>query len=67
MIAELMTTDKLSELACLTLYMMYEKKNGPKSYWYSFIKELDRLRAIGQQGVESPVLWPQHEVQWESV
>lgn len=23
--AELLTTDKLSELACVTLYMMYEK------------------------------------------
>lgn len=27
--AELLTTDKLSELACLTLYLMYEKKVRP--------------------------------------
>lgn len=26
--AELLTTDKLSELACLTLYLMFEKKTG---------------------------------------
>jgi hypothetical protein len=26
--AELLTTDKLSELACLTLYLMYEKVRG---------------------------------------
>ena len=33
-----MTSDKLSELACLTLYLMYEKKNGKQSVWYEFIK-----------------------------
>ena len=37
-LAELLTTNKLSELACLTLYLMYEKKNGKKSVWYEFIK-----------------------------
>lgn len=37
-LAELLTTDKLSELACLTLYLMYEKKNGKQSVWYEFIK-----------------------------
>ena len=37
-LAELLTSDKLSELACLTLYLMYEKKNGKKSVWYEFIK-----------------------------
>lgn len=62
MLAELLTTDKLSELGCLALYMMYEKKNGKNSFWYSYIKELDRLRARGQQGSESPVLWPSGEV-----
>jgi hypothetical protein len=36
--AELLTTNKLSELACLTLYLMYEKKNGRESVWYEFIK-----------------------------
>ena len=36
--AELLTTNKLSELACLTLYLMYEKKNGRQSVWYEFIK-----------------------------
>ena len=37
-LAELLTTNKLSELACLTLYLMYEKKNGKQSTWYEFIK-----------------------------
>ena len=41
-VAELLTTDKLSELACVTLYMMYEKMNGKKSRWHQYIKELDR-------------------------
>ena len=41
-VAELLTTDKLSELACVTLYMMYEKMNGKKSRWHPYIKELDR-------------------------
>lgn len=36
--AELLTTDKLSELACLTLYLMYEKKVGDSiTTLYSFI------------------------------
>ncbi len=48
-VAELLTTGKLSELACLTLYMMYEKKEGRKSRWYHYIKELDKQRARGQQ------------------
>ena len=37
-LAELLTTNKLSELACLTLYLMYEKKNGKQSVWFEFIK-----------------------------
>ena len=37
-VAELLTTNKLSELACLTLYLMYEKKNGRDSYWFEYIK-----------------------------
>ena len=36
--AELLTTNKLSELACLTLYLMYEKKNGRQSVWFEFIQ-----------------------------
>lgn len=61
--AELLTTGKLSELACLTLYLMYEKKVGKKSFWYSYIKELDRQRARGVQAVESPLLWSTHELE----
>ena len=30
---ELLTCNKLSELACLTLYMMYEKLRGSDSRW----------------------------------
>ncbi len=40
---------KLSELACLTLFLMYEKKTGKDSFWYTYIKELDRQRARGVQ------------------
>eukprot|EP00873_Tetraselmis_striata_P018202 jgi/Tetstr1/438466/TSEL_027021.t1 len=62
-VAEVLTTNKLSELACLTLYLMYEKKNGRKSFWYEFIKELDRERGRGQLGVQSPLLWEPEEVE----
>ncbi|XP_077211929.1 uncharacterized protein LOC143847124 [Tasmannia lanceolata] len=61
-IAELLTTNKLSELACLALYLMYEKKQGRKSFWYPFIRELDRQRGRGQLAVESPLLWSESEL-----
>ncbi|PKU64134.1 [Fructose-bisphosphate aldolase]-lysine N-methyltransferase, chloroplastic [Dendrobium catenatum] len=61
-IAELLTTNKLSELACLALYLMYEKKQGKKSFWYPFIQELDRQRGRGQLAVESPLLWSEDEL-----
>ncbi|XP_042379167.1 ribulose-1,5 bisphosphate carboxylase/oxygenase large subunit N-methyltransferase, chloroplastic-like isoform X3 [Zingiber officinale] len=60
--AELLTTNKLSELACLALYLMYEKKQGKKSFWYPFIRELDRQRGRGQLAVESPLLWSESEL-----
>eukprot|EP00850_Spirogloea_muscicola_P006646 SM000032S12030 [mRNA] locus=s32:3530:6968:- [translate_table: standard] len=60
-IAELLTTNKLSELACLALYLMYEKKQGKESFWYPFIRELDRQRGRGQLAVESPLLWTNEE------
>lgn len=60
--AELLTTNKLSELACLALYLMYEKKQGKKSFWYPYIRELDRQRGRGQLAVESPLLWSQDEL-----
>ncbi|GLT33128.1 hypothetical protein SLA2020_077410 [Shorea laevis] len=61
-VAELLTTNKLSELACLTLYLMYEKKQGKKSFWYPYIKELDRQRGRGHLAVESPLLWSKAEL-----
>lgn len=61
-VAELLTTDKLSELACVTLYMMYEKMNGKKSRWHHYIKELDRQRGRGQMGAKSPLLWDKGQV-----
>ncbi|KAK8672479.1 hypothetical protein V6N13_110847 [Hibiscus sabdariffa] len=61
-VAELLTTNKLSELACLALYLMYEKKQGKKSFWYPYIKELDRQRGRGQLAVESPLLWSEDEL-----
>lgn len=62
-VAELLTTGKLSEISVLTLYMMYEKKVGKGSFWYQYIKELDKQRARGVQAVESPLLWSPREVQ----
>lgn len=61
-IAELLTTNKFSELACLALYLMYEKKQGKKSFWYPYIRELDRQRGRGQLAVESPLLWSESEL-----
>lgn len=63
-VAELLTTNKLSELACLALYLMYEKKQGKNSFWYPYIKELDRQRARGQLAVESPLLWSEAELDY---
>ncbi|CAK9185217.1 unnamed protein product, partial [Ilex paraguariensis] len=62
--AELLTTNKLSELACLALYLMYEKKQGKKSFWYPYIRELDRQRGRGQLAVESPLLWSENELNY---
>lgn len=53
---------KLSELAVLALYLMYEKKVGKQSFWRTYIKELDRQRARGVQAVESPLLWSDEEL-----
>jgi len=64
--AELLTTNKLSELACLALYLMYEKKQGKKSFWYPYIRELDRQRGRGQLSVESPLLWSKSELDYLS-
>ncbi|KAE9448958.1 hypothetical protein C3L33_19145, partial [Rhododendron williamsianum] len=61
-IAELLTTNKLSELACLALYLMYEKKQGKTSFWYPYIRELDRQRGRGQLAVESPLLWTETDL-----
>jgi len=61
-VAELLTTNKLSELACLTLYLSYEKKRGKDSKWFPFIKELDRQAGRGPQGAKSPLLWGEGEV-----
>ncbi|EHA8589395.1 putative ribulose-1,5 bisphosphate carboxylase/oxygenase large subunit N-methyltransferase, chloroplastic [Cocos nucifera] len=41
---------------------MYEKKQGKKSFWYPFIRELDRQRGRGQLAVESPLLWSETEL-----
>ena len=62
-VAELLTTNKLSELACLTLYLSYEKKRGQESTWFPFIKELDRQGGRGPQGAKSPLLWDEGQVE----
>eukprot|EP00891_Asterochloris_glomerata_P000308 jgi/Astpho2/308/fgenesh1_pg.00010_%23_65_t len=61
-VAELLATGKLTELACLTLYLAYEKKRGKDSCWYHYIRELDRQRGRGQQGAKSPLLWDAGQV-----
>ncbi|CAI5533684.1 unnamed protein product [Closterium sp. Naga37s-1] len=60
--AELVTTNKLSELACLALYLMFEKKQADESFWGPFIHELDRQRGRGQTAVATPLLWDPQEV-----
>ncbi|KAL2943313.1 Histone-lysine N-methyltransferase setd3 [Bienertia sinuspersici] len=65
-VAELLASNKLSELACLALYLMYEKKQGQKSFWYPYIRELDRQRGRGQLAVESPLLWSESELSYLS-
>lgn len=62
-LSELLTTNKLSELACLTLYLSYEKKRRQDSFWYPFIKELDRMGGRGAQGAKSPLLWESWQVE----
>ncbi|KAJ7974764.1 N-methyltransferase [Quillaja saponaria] len=61
-LAELLTTNEFSELACLALYLMYEKKQGKKSFWSSYIRELDCQLGRGQLAVESPLLWSESEL-----
>lgn len=41
---------------------MYEKKQGKKSFWLPYIRELDRQRGRGQLAVESPLLWSETEL-----
>ena len=57
-LAELLTTDKLSELACLTLYLCYEKKNGKQSVWYEFIKVMVLPIFGGQKAQKGGFLAP---------
>lgn len=43
---------------------MYEKKQGKTSFWYPYIRELDRQRGRGQLAVESPLLWSKAELDY---
>jgi len=43
---------------------MYEKKQGKKSVWYPYIRELDRQRGRGQLDAESPLLWSEAELDY---
>ena len=56
-LAEALTTNPASELSCLALFLMYEKRAGPASPWAPLIRELDRIQARGAQGAKSPLLW----------
>ncbi|KAK9834599.1 hypothetical protein WJX74_005523 [Apatococcus lobatus] len=61
--AEQLVAGKHSELACLALYLMYEKKQGRNSYWYEFIAELDKQRGRGQMGARSPLIWDEGQAE----
>jgi len=52
-LAEMLTAGKLSELACLTLYMMYEKKVGGNVWPDLASTEGLRLRQYGSTAVRS--------------
>jgi len=56
-LAEALTTNPASELSCLALFLMYEKRAGAASPWAPLIRELDRIQARGAQGAKSPLLW----------
>ena len=53
-VAELLTSKNLSELAILTLYLMYEKKTGQDSFWAPYIQVREEIRSAYFQGVLSP-------------
>lgn len=41
---------------------IFNHQVGKDSFWYQYIKELDRQRARGVQAVESPLLWSDEEL-----
>ena len=59
-VAELLTNDKLSELAILTLYLMYEKKTGKESFWAPYIQVRPSVYLWGGEGVHSIGAYPRH-------
>ena len=54
-VAELLTSKNLSELAILTLYLMYEKKTGQDSFWAPYIQVREDIRSAYFQGVLTPL------------
>ena len=65
-LAELLTTNKLSELSVLALYLCYEKMLGKSSFWSPVLRLIDARRAKGPDEVESPLLWSDEELAWLS-
>ena len=63
-LAELLTTNKLSELSILALYLCYEKMLKKSSFWSPLLKLIDEQRAKGPDEVESPLLWSDEELAW---
>lgn len=47
---------------CCKIKIYFILQVGRESFWYQYIKELDRQRARGVQAVESPLLWSDEEL-----
>ncbi len=55
---ELLTCNKLSELACLTLYMMYEKLRGSESRWCAAMPSGQHSSVFLRVALQAAVAFP---------
>lgn len=54
---------KVSVLAQLALFLMYEKKARDRSCWKPLLDELDRIQGRGPAGAKSPLLWDEGQAE----
>ena len=54
---------KVSVLAQLALFLMYEKKQRSNSCWKPLLDELDRIQGRGPAGAKSPLLWDEGQAE----